>query len=110
MSYIIHITERAKSDMVKTADYIEFMLKNPDAADTLLDKAESAINTLCDFPCRYPLVSDSVLSAIGIRFITIDNYLIFYLVSKTDNAVYIIRFLYEKSNWKSILGEGFSLD
>jgi len=32
MTYSIHITRKAKQDMVQAADYIEFTLLNPDAA------------------------------------------------------------------------------
>lgn len=37
MSYLIHITKTAEHDIMQAADYIEFTLKNPDAADHLLD-------------------------------------------------------------------------
>ena len=37
MNYIIHITNTAQRDILNAADYIEFVLKNPKAADNLLD-------------------------------------------------------------------------
>lgn len=40
MNYHIHITQTAERDMISAADYIEFTLKNPEAADHLLDTAE----------------------------------------------------------------------
>ncbi len=40
MNYQIHITKKAEQDLEGAADYIEFTLLNPDAADALLDKAE----------------------------------------------------------------------
>jgi len=36
MSYKIHITAAAERDLLKAADYIEFSIKNPDAADHIL--------------------------------------------------------------------------
>ena len=39
MSYQVHITSTAEHDIMRAADYIEFTLKNPDAADNLLDAA-----------------------------------------------------------------------
>ena len=36
MSYQIHITSTAEHDIMQAADYIEFTLKNPDAAENLL--------------------------------------------------------------------------
>ena len=33
MSYQVHITSTAEHDIMRAADYIEFALKNPNAAD-----------------------------------------------------------------------------
>lgn len=110
MNYSVHITQKAKLDMVRAADYIEFTLLNPLAADTLLNKAEKEICSLSTFPERRPVVDDPVLSSWGIRFLIINNYLAFYVVSEQEKSVYVIRFLYGKRNWVSILKEGFSLE
>ncbi len=109
MNYHIHITLTAEKDMVHAADYIEFSLKNPQAADHLLDEAERQINTLSHFPMKHPLVDDKILSACGVRFVTLGNYLAFYTVSEEEKQVNIIRFLYAKSDWHSILKLGFPL-
>ena len=44
MSYQVHITSTAEHDIMRAADYIEFTLKNPDAADNLLDAATEQSN------------------------------------------------------------------
>ena len=46
MNYAIHITSKAERDLNEAADYIEFTLLNPQAADGLLDKTEEEINKL----------------------------------------------------------------
>ena len=46
MSYIIHITTAAERDIIRAADYIEFTLKNPTAAEHLLDVASEQIYSL----------------------------------------------------------------
>ena len=89
MSYQVHITSTAEHDIMRAADYIEFTLKNPDAADNLVD--------------------DPVLASWGIRFVIINNYLAFYTIDEEKQTVIIVRFLYQKSNWTSILRQGFSL-
>lgn len=109
MSYSLHITASAERDIINASDYIEFTLKNPQAADNLLDSFESKINSLADFPNRNPLVDDPVLSSWNIRFITINGYLAFYIVFKEKKLVTIVRVLYHKSNWPAILKQGFSL-
>lgn len=39
MSYTIHVTATAERDILRAANYIEFSLKNPTAAEHLLDAA-----------------------------------------------------------------------
>ena len=46
MNYQVHITKTAEHDIAKAADYIEFVLKNPQAADHLLDVATEKIGEL----------------------------------------------------------------
>ena len=41
--YHIHITTAAERDLKRAADYIEFSLKNPLAADNLVDEAENTV-------------------------------------------------------------------
>ncbi len=108
MSYQIHITSTAEHDIMRAADYIEFTLKNPTAADNLLDFATEEIGSLANLPRKFRLVDDPVLASWGIRFVIINNYLAFYTIDEENQTVFIIRFLYQKSNWASILRQGFS--
>ena len=103
MKYSILITPSAEHDIVEAADNIEFTLFNPAAADDLLDKTEEAINKLSSMPEKHALVDDPVLASWGIRMIVIENYLAFYVIDEGNKTVSIVRFLYGKRNWLSIL-------
>ena len=109
MSYQLHITGVAERDLIQAADYIEFVLKNPQAADDLLEEMDQKINALLPFPKEHPLAYDKLLSSWGIRFIQVKNYLVFYVVSEEKSQITVVRFLYAKSNWSSILRLGFPL-
>lgn len=109
MNYHIHITQTAERDMINAADYIEFTLKNPEAADHLLDTAEKKILALSQFPQKFPLVDDRVLSSWRIRFTIVNNYLAFYRILEAEKQITVVRFLYAKSNWASILKTEFPL-
>ncbi len=106
INYEIHITCAAQRDLLNAADHIEFILKNPKAADDLLDEAEKQINKLAKFPEKFCLIDDPVLLSWGIRSVSVKNYLAFYIIDNKKNKVIIVRFLYQKSNWKAILRQG----
>ena len=110
MNYEVHFTRATENDLNEAADYIEFVLLNPQAADDLLDTVEETLPTLAQYAQRYALVDDPVLRAWGIRFVQIKNYLSFYTISEEEQKVYIVRFLYGKRNWISILKNGFSME
>ena len=107
--YNIYITATAERDIINASDHIEFVLKNPKAADDLLDKTEIKINSLSEFPEKFKLVDDPVLASWGVRFVVINGYLAFYIINEDIKLVTIIRFLFQKSNWSKILRQGFSL-
>lgn len=109
MSYRIHMTATAERDVMQAADYIEYTLKNRSAADNLLDAVTEEISALADMPQRFQVVPDPVLSEWGIRYVIINHYLAFYTIDEREQVVYLVRFLYERSNWVSILRQGVSL-
>ena len=109
MSHQVHITSTAEHDIMRAADYIEFALKNPNATDNLLDAATEQISSLADLPQKFRLVDDPVLASWGIRFVIINNYLAFYTIDEEKQTVIIVCFLYQKSNWTSILRQIFPL-
>ena len=92
MNYQLHITSTAKQDITKAVDYIEFTLKNPDAANNLLDVVTEQINSLANFPQRFHLVDEPILASWDIRFIVINHYLAFYTIDEKNQNVIIVRF------------------
>ena len=96
MNYQVHITKTAEHDIAKAADHIEFVLKNPQAADHLLDVATEKIGELTQMPEKLQLVDDPVLAVWGIRFIRVNNYLAFYTIDE-DKKVVIIGIYFSKN-------------
>ena len=109
MTYQVHITKTAERDLISAADHIEFVLKNPKAADDLLDETDAQINSLGEYPERCKVVDDSVLNSWGIRYIIVKNYLAFFIIDEEKKEVIIVRFLFQKSNWNAILRQGIAL-
>ena len=109
MRYHIHITSAAERDIMQAADYIEFVLKNPDAADDLLNEVNERISSLSDMPQRFRAADDPILANWNIHFMTVKNYIAFYIIDNNKKNVIVVRFLYRKSNWVPILRQGFSI-
>lgn len=103
MSYTINLTAPALLDIQKALTYITLNLQNKTAADNLYITINSKISNLPNFPNKYPLVNDPKLLYQQIRYIPVDNYLIFYSVNESEQQIQILRFLYAKSNWLAIL-------
>lgn len=103
MNYQIHYTNQVKEDLKRALGYIKFTLKNPQAAQALLDEANQLIASLSQMPERYALVDDVLLAGWGLRFIRVKNYLAFYVVDEEAHTVHLIRFLYGRSDWRSAL-------
>ena len=83
--------------------YISDNLCNKQAATRLIGLLDKNIRSLSDMPERYHLVKDDYLKNVGIRYISVKNYIIFYTVSATKQKVYVVRILYGKRNWVDIL-------
>lgn len=105
MNFRVQTTDQFEQDLNRTLDYIEFTLKNSRAADDLLDEAEHTVASLSQMPERYALAGDELLASWGIRLVRVKNYLAFYTVDRETQTVQVIRFLYGKSDWRSILQE-----
>lgn len=103
MNYKVHISKPAKLDIRHAIKHIRCVLKNPPAANRLLDKTETGIAGLSLMPQRCALADDPVLTLQKIRYLMIENYYAFFQIDETTKTVHILRFLYEKSDWKNIL-------
>ena len=103
MKYGIEITEAAQRDFENIYTYISDNLCNKQAATRLIDLFDKNIRTLADMPEGYPLANDEYFRNMGIRFISVKNYIIFYTVNIKKQMVYVVRVLYGKRNWIYIL-------
>lgn len=106
MTYNIFSSNLFEEDLNTSLDYIEFSLRNPQAADNLFDEVTHSIASLAHMPKRCAIVDDMLLAAQEIRSLAVKNHLIFFVVDETAHAVHLIRFLYGRSDWRSTLRLG----
>ena len=107
--YNVIVMEIARDDLRSAVRYIANELKNPSAANRLADEFEKHVLELTEMPERYQLLQDRFLALNQIRAFSVGNYLAFYTIDEDKKVVIIVRFLYQKSNWNTILRQGFSL-
>lgn len=101
--YKIVLSNEAHEDLEDIITYITKELKEPNVARNLHSKIVGEIKKLSFMPERFEMVSDIHLKAQQIRRICVGNYIIPYIVSESDNIVYIIRVLYARRDWKNLL-------
>lgn len=96
-------TEPAEYDLLDIEYYISTDLCNPQAAKRVSDGILHTAEQLAEYPAGHPLVDDELLRRIGLRMAYFDNYNIFYYYDEKGGVVYIIRILYNKTDWENIL-------
>ena len=93
------------SDIDAVYMYIKENLEAPMAAENLMKELKEKLNYLKDNPFVRSFVQDEFLANIGFRPIKVKNYVIYYIVDDVKNEINLIRFLYNKRDWKNILRE-----
>ena len=91
-------TEPAEYDLLDIEYYIFVDLCNPQAAQRISDGILDAAEKLSEYPTAHPLIDDELL-----RMTHFDSYNIFYYYDLQSDVVYIIRVLYNKVDWQSLL-------
>ncbi|MHB1653626.1 MAG: type II toxin-antitoxin system RelE/ParE family toxin [Desulfitobacteriaceae bacterium] len=89
-SYSLKFTPKANEDLEQIYSYISGKLFAEMAADNLLERIESSIMRLKDFPYSCSFVLDEPLKNRGYRKLMVDNYIAFYLVDEMEKQVVIM--------------------
>ena len=85
-------TFQARQDLHDIYDYIAFTLLAPDAARKTTERILETVRSLQTMPERNPLYKEEPWHSLGVRFIPVKNYIVFYTVN-TD-TVSIARIMY----------------
>lgn len=103
MKHTVVITDPAVQDIREAATYIAKVLKNPEAAERLLNDVEKAVSALSGSPRRHAKVDDPWLGGQGVRFFSVRNYIVFYVIREARRQVVILRFLYGRRDWLALV-------
>ena len=97
--YKVKIYPSAQQDLRDIVDYLNTL--SPSAALRYYDKLTEEIASLSTMPERCPSPRDLALAAKGYRYLIVENYLIFYVVS--GGTVQIRRILYGRRDYRALL-------
>jgi plasmid stabilization system protein ParE len=94
MKYNVTFTEQAETDLRGIFEYIAFELSAPENAVRQLDRIEEKVIVLGDYPEKFRQYDREPWKSRNTRVVPVDNFLIFYIVDKTNKLVTVIRVMY----------------
>lgn len=94
MIFNVVYSSEARQDLKDVYEYIAHELLKPDIAASQTNRIMKASRSLEQMPMRHRLYEEEPWHSQGLRFLPVDNYLIFYLPDVTNNIVTIIRIMY----------------
>lgn len=94
MSWDIVYTAQARQDLRDIYEYIALELLTPETATGQTQRIMKMIRSLGEMPMCHQLYGEEPWHSRGIRFLPVDNYLIFYLPEEPQNTVNIVRIMY----------------
>lgn len=97
MIYSVNISAQADKDIRAIYEYIALTLMSPENANAQLSRLEDHINKLDNLPKRFPKYKNEI------RFMPVDNYLVFYTVEDVSKNVSVLRVMYGKRNIENTL-------
>ena len=98
-NYKVKIYPTAQQYLLEIIEYLNTL--SPEAALRYYDLLTEQIASLSRMPERCPKPKDLALAAKGYRYLIVENYLVFYIVS--DDTVQIRRILYGRRDYRLLL-------
>jgi len=101
--YKVIIELPAQKDLQGLLRYITDSLKEPVIAKRIYTSIKEQILTLNQMPLRHSVVQEQPYAAMGVRKLLVENYIAFYILDEEKCEVHILRILYNRREWQSIL-------
>ncbi len=105
-SWCIVYSKEAEHDLIDIYEYIAYSLLSPMNAEGQAERIMQAIERLDQMPYRHEKYPDEPWHSMGLRFMTVDNYCIFYLPDEARMEVGIARIMYDGRDKSLVLRQG----
>lgn len=93
-SWKIVYTEHAENDLRDIYEYIAFSLLEPEIAKKQARRIIDAVAKLKKMPLRFQSYDKAPWNNKGMRVMSINNYIVFYLPVESRKSVVVIRIMY----------------
>ena len=103
MIYDVTLTEQAVLDLRGIYEYIAFELLEPEYAKGQIDRLEKHILDLANFPKKYREYDEEPWKSRGMRMMSVDNYVVFYIPDDSTAIVTVNRIMYSARDFKNHL-------
>ena len=98
MIFDIIISTQADRDLREIYEYIAFELLAPENGEKQLERLTRKILSLNEMPERFPRYEKEPWHSRGLRFVPVDNYIVFYIPDLEGRKVTILRVMYSGRN------------
>jgi toxin ParE1/3/4 len=105
MNLKIQYSARSREDLNSILEYIAYELLSPEYAADQVERIMKAVRSLEDMPMRHSIYSEEPWKTKQVRFLPVDNYIIFYLPKDDSGTVNIIRIIYGGRDMKRQIKE-----
>ena len=92
--YKVKITPQASAQMLEIFSYISGTLKEPVAAERLLNELQKSILSLDTMPKRVALVDEEPWRSYGVHKMSVKNFLVYFWVNEELKEVHITAIIY----------------
>ena len=102
MNYTVKILPSAIEDLQQIYNYIAYELQSIINAENQLNRIQEEISKLDFMPESFKLYEKEPWKSRGLRFFSVDNYIVFYIVNNNSKEVNVLRVLYGRMDFSKI--------
>ncbi len=106
MTYKIIYSPESLDDLRAIYSYIAFKKLAPENAEGQVNRIRKAIRSLDLFPEGHTTVDWEPWASMGMRFLPVDNFTVYYLVDNNKERVSIVRIFYSGRDVEQIIQTG----
>lgn len=105
MTWKINYSASSREDLKSIYDYIAYELLSPEYAAGQTERIMKVVRSLEDMPMRHQVYEEERWKTKQVRYLPVDNYIIFYLPKEETGIVNIVRIIYGGRDMKKQIQE-----